>query len=716
MTSSTRFVPQRQFPIAISDSPHMTEENANWTTARLMLRRRIGLILLMTSLFILASVLLVLSMPQRYYAETRFMVSQTPVFKFAEDATGQVPRLEIGAELERFVSEDVVETVAEKLAIGELAEFNPNLNPKSGFRDALDGVSSAFKKQLLDFGIGTPLEVEHGTDDLDHVKAHFREALFVSQVGSSNVVRIGFSSRDPILAAEVPGEVVAAYLALTQSNWSSEIGVATDWLDSWIEIGRTQMKENEAAFERFRNRTALQSGDTEVAAAGRLAQIEARLTEVQRERLEIETIRRSVLAAKANPDLPPLSQTPQLLDLRKQHQLELRDLERVASIYGRNADEIALRKSRIAMILNQISKELAAQQHVLQLRDSALVMEEAQLIADTESIRATLGHLQNAGSQLANLAETLRAHDESLALLEYRKQSLLSQSSMMPINLDILTSADVPNSPEGLGRRVYVAVAAIIGFLFALLFVGIAELRDRTVRGHEQLAHINSMVPVGLWPALKAAERRRIRTDISAMADTTGPSMLRDTLLMIRCANRGEFPDVLTVTSPQRLDDKIPVAEWIAMQLVAEGHRVQFIEARERKSRNRLSATSAIINDAGEKSNFVRKSLADLAERNGRNTEKTLSALVAQAKADNMITIINAPPLLSGGGLRYARAGDAILVAFAWGRTPLVAVELAAGLLFRMVVPQVFSLIVDANPKRHRLYGFTDRLSLAHTS
>ena len=714
MTSSTRFVSQRQFPIAISDSPQVTEENAGWTTARLLLRRRIGSIMLMTSLFILASVLLVLSLPQQYYAETRFMVSQTPVFKFAEDATGQVPRLDIGAELERLVSEDVVEAVTGKLAIGQLVEFNPNLKPQGGFRAALDGVSSAFKKQLADFGVGMPLEVELDTDDLDQVKARFREALFVSQVGSSNVVRIGFSSRDPILAAEVPSEVVAAYLALTQTNWSSEIGVATDWLNSWIEIGRTQMKENEAAFERFRDRTALQSGDTELAASGRLALIEARLTEVQRERLEIEVIRRSVVAAKANPDLPSLSQSPQLLDLRKEHQQEVRELERAASVYGQNASVIAVRKSRIAAIKNEISAELAAQEHVLQLRDSALAMEKAQLIADSEGLRATLGKLQNAGSQLANLADTLRAHDESLALLEYRKQSLLSQAKMMPINLDILASADVPISPEGLGRRVYVAAAAIIGFLFALLIAGIAELRDNTVRSHEQLSHLNSMVPVGLWPALRVAERRKMKADISAMAETTGPNMLRDTILMIRCANRGEFPNVLTVTSPQRVDGKIPVAEWIALQLAAEGQNVQFIEAREAKPRNSMLTTDAIITGTGDKTQLTRRTLAGVAELHGGDTDKALSALVAQAKAEDMITIINAPPLLSGGGMRYARVGDAMLLAFTWGRTPRAAVDLTAGLLFKLVVPQVFSLIVDANPKRHRLYGFTDRLSLAH--
>ena len=716
MTSPTHFGASLPFAISNPDDQRVFEDGAGWKAAMLLVRRKAMMIFLITVLISLAAVPIILSLPQQYSAETRFMVSPTPIFKFAEDATGRMPALDIAAEVERLASQDVVKVVIDQFAIAELSEFNPDLKEDSVAQGLVQRAATALRKALQDLGIGASPPADLNTQDHDRVTANFRNALSISQVGTSNVVRVGFSSRDPVLAAKVPGAMVDAYLAQSQAHWTSEIAVATDWLESWIAIGRTQLHENEAAFERFRSRSALESGDTELVASNRLSQIEERLLAVRRERLDIAGVLRSVEAAKANPDLPSLSQPPQFLELRKEHQRELRELEKAASVYGANTSAIAFRKSRIAAITAEISTELSAQEHVLNLRDKTLSMEEDQLAADSQEIRSKLATLQDAGAQLTSLAESLRAHDEALSLLEYRKQSLLSQAQMAPINLDILSSADVPVRPEGVGRKVYLAGASLGGILCALLLAGISELRDRTVRSHEQLSHLPGIVPVGLWPALNATERRMMASDISTLPDATGPSVLRDMLLMLECSNRGAFPKVLTVTSPSHSDSESPIAEWIALQLAAGGRKVQFIEARKNRVPVNLPRTGGKNSATGDTPQLQYRSLLDVAQDLGGNTDKVLSALLKRAKAEDMITIINAPPLLSKGGMHYARVGDGLLLVMGWGRTLRPACDLAAGLLRKLGVHRVFSLITDANPRRHRLYGFTDRLSLARNS
>lgn len=712
MNTLNHFTTPHPFAIPMPDDQRVFDDGAGWKAALLLVRRKAVMILLLTVLISLAAVPFILSMPQQYHAETRFMVSPTPVFKFAEEVTGRMPKLDVESEVERLASQDVAAVVIKQFEIAGLPEFNPALKPESGSQDLIQRATTSVRKALTDIGIGVSPKAAVNPEDPDRVPANFSNALSITQVGDSNVVRVGFTSRDPVLAAKVPGAMVAAYLAQTQAHWTSEIAVATDWLGSWIDVGRAQIKENEAAFERYRSRTALKSGDTELVASNRLSQIEERLLAVRRERLDIAAILRSVEASKANPDLPSLSQPPQFLELRKEHQRELRELEKAASVYGANTSAIAFRKSRIAAITAEISAELDAQEHVLNLRDTTLAMEEDELLADSEKIRETLATVQNAGAQLSSLAESLRAHDEALSLLEYRKQSLHSQATVKPINLDILASAEVPIRPEGIGRKIYLGGAAFGGFLCALLFAGISELRDTTVRSHEQLSHLAGVVPVGLWPRLSTPERRRMSRDISSMADTTGPNFLHDMLLMLECANRGEFPQVLTVTSPCQSDSESPVAAWMALQLAATGQKVQFIEARRDRPPGFLSKIAGNTSDAGENPHVLYRSLAEVADDLGGNPDKVLSMLLKKAKADDMITIINAPPLLSKGGMRYARTGDGLLLAMGWGRTPRAACDLAAGLLAKLGVNRVYSLITDANPKRHRLYGFTDRLSL----
>ena len=713
MTSPTQFPSSSLFSVAIPDEPPAYVDSAGWTAALLLFRRRFRMIFLLSVLLSLVAVPLILMLPRLYYAETRLMVSPTPVFKFAEDAAGRAPNLDINAEIERLGSQGVVISVVDQFAVAALPEFNPDLKQGSAFQDLTSVLMASVQRILADAGIAPPLAVRSETEQHDRVLANFRKSLNVSRDGTTNVVTVGFSSRDPVLAAEVPGAIVAAYLAQSQAQWKSEIARTTEWLDTRIAIERVQLSESQAAFDRFRHRSGVQSGDTEMAASDRLAKIEARLDALRRDRLGIAATRRSVAAASANPDLPSLSETPRLLDLRKEHQSEVRELEKSAAVYGENTSAITFRKDRIAAIMTEISAELTSYDHVLSLRDAALSTEEKQLRIDAEKTRNAVATIRGATPQVTNFAETLRAHEEALSLLEYRKLSLDAQSALAPVSFDILATADLPIYPEGPGRKLYIAAALLGGALLALFAAGIAELRDTTLRSHEQLSHLKRMVPIGLWPVFSAAERRKTSSAIATNTDASGASVLRDMLLMLECANQGRMPQVLTVTTPLNSHNDVPVAEWIALQLAKQGQSIQLIETREGKSRGFFERFAKKNAQDDQDPRLKRRLLSRIVELHGGDVDVALNALVTQARTDGIITIIDAPPLLSKGGMRYARIGDGLLLVSGWGKTSRATVELAYGLLSKLGVTQIFSLITDADPKRHRLYGFTDRLSLS---
>lgn len=696
-------------------SEEASVDGAAWSSLARVLRRRALLISGVTMLLILMALPLIMSTTKTYYAQTRILVSPAPALTLTAGLDGREVGIEMQDEIERLLSKDVTSQVIARFDLASLPEFNEELKEPTELDLLLEDLRTTLRAAFL----GSD-ETEDATASEEFVKDNvamaFDKALTVSRQGILDVITVGFSAADPELAAAVPPALVETYLALREARWQREVGDAADWLDTRISVDRDRVSQMRSRIEE-----TLDAEDKAKGADGelpelRLSTLAARHTDLRQAREEIATIRLSIEAALADPNMTALSEPEHLASLRSEWITEQRDLNRMMLTFGKNSEALRRKEQEISALGEELAAGLMAYDRSVALQDTALEARETELARDLAETRNLLAarHLQE--DRIDRQLDDLRESERSLATLEYKRQLILAQARLTPVSLEVLSPARIPHNPTGPRRKLLLIGAAFAGLLLGLTLAALLELRDNSTRSHEQLAHLPSLVPVGLWPRVRSATRwkawDRAKPDIFNAPDSEN---VREALLMLRSANGGRMPGVLTVSSPRARDMTVPVAEWIARELDAQGETVLLVNARGR-TKPAAAERTASRDDSAPGSPLRRLQLRDLLDRANGDIELTLTALAEQCAADKAVAIIDAPPLLAAGTLEIARYGGDILLVLRWGQTPRTVVELCAGLLAKISVHQAFSLIVDAQPRRHRLYGFTDRLSMSESA
>jgi len=694
-------------PLAAPDTPMVPGEGAGWAGAYRFLIRRARMIAGLTLLICLLALPFIMAVPKLYHAQTRVLASPASTLALTASLDGRQVSIDLQAELERLTSKDVTDAVIERFDLAAREEFNPALKTAS----QLDTMIAALRARLLG-SVADPAAA--GADDraAEKVARAFRNALTVYGQNHVNVITVGFTSRDPRLAAEVPAAVVETYLAQRTARWQAEMADAAAWLDRRIAAGQSLVAETRVLLDRLNSEIGTTGGDTEDSVASRLSAVTERQTELERERFETAAARRSIDAAVADPDIPALAEPDSIDGLRTELKSEEKSLREAALVYGENHDTVSRGQERVAAIRAQIRNGLIAYGRSLDLRDAAIAVELERLAAEADAAREQISAIRTATPQVKEQTEDMRARELTLADLEYRKQLLLSQAKLAPVTLEVISPASVPLDPVGPGRKVYLLATGFGALLFSLAVAALLQLRDNGVRSHEQLTHLPHLVPVGLWSHLTTAQKRQMRRDIIARIASPSAEAVRDMLLMLESFHGGRLPQVLAVTSPRARDMAAPVADWIALEIAASGRTVHLIETAPPASPSILRLTSDKAARAVQHGGVTRKYLADVTRETAGDIAGALRRLLDEADEAEAVTIIQAPPLLDPGALRFARIGGPVLVVLRWGHTPPAVVELVAGLLAKLGTPQVFSLIVDVRPHLHRLYGFTDRLTV----
>ena len=696
-------------PVEMGAPSQMPEADGTdvWLAAWRMIRRRLWLIASLVTLICLLALPAILALPKLYHAESRVMVTASPALALAAEDGRAVPPPTLDTEIERMLSNEVIDQVIADLKIATLPEFDPEPGAPA-LLQRLDAMAVAWGIRPA----RPAAETVQGGGPAEEValRQRFRDRLTVARQGSGTVVTIGFTSRDPRLAQDVPTALLDAYRSQSRLRHQEDVRQAGLWMSAGIEAGRARMAEDRAALDDFMENSGLAEEEAEI--QRRLALIETRQSDLEQERFLTRAEMQSVAAAIADRGLSATDEPEPLQRLRWELAQERREMNRLSQIYGDRSTQVTEKVQRVTAIETMIGDELQARLQVLRQRAEVQDGQARQLAQDADGVRMDLAAARTAAPVAQSLTETLQRQQQALSRMEDRYDALMAQGNVVPVVLDVLHPSTLLKGTVGPSRKLLLAATAVGGLFLALFAAAVVEMRDTTVRGHEQLALATRHVPVGLWPRFAQPERQGLPAAIAKRQSNRGTDRLRDAILMLECANGGRFPKILTVTAPDPGDMADPVAEWLALELAAQGRKVRLVKARGGEAPGTTPAAPLLLG-AASASEPERVLLSDPAWRDEGDGLALPRRLVQQAQREDVLTIIDAPPILSGSGLRTAREGGEVLLVLRWGHSRRKAAELASALLARIGATQVHTLITNVDQCRHRLYGFQDRLSLS---
>lgn len=677
-----------------------------------LLRRRIWLIAAITLVVTLLALPSILGIQPVFYSASRLLIQNPLATTLTSSAEDRLVQLNLTTEVERLMSRDTASRVIETLDLASLPEFNPALREES----AVSRLKGIFRGALF----GAPDLPSAPADSLDAVIPEFLASLDVAREPSSDVVRIGFQSLDPNIAAEVPNTLLQVYLDQRRANLADEVSQANAWIDERIAEQRARMAAATKAVEDYGRESGLNGKDPSDGLAERLSTLTTERNGIARTRASFAATAASIEAASTVADKMMLADSPTLAALGRDLQNQQYDLERLLRTYGNAHPEVVAARSRIDDTAARLSGEVDRHVQSLRSRVAELDREDANLAADLAEARAALARRQDAEAERDRLQRQADAEQEALELLEAQRRTLTAEGKLPVADVEMLSPATVPLYAVGRGKSFYLAATLVLAGMLGVTAACLVEMLDRSVRSHEQIRAIEGIAPAGMVPRLP---RRLSRLPaLATRPDGMFARSVREVALSLERGD-GRPPASVLVTSALPAEGKTTIAAALALEIAASGHPVLLVDGDVHHGRlhdlfgcddrpgltdlvaGRHALAEIVRTDEATGMTFLPRG-----EPNGVPLDReTVARLLACGKEAGCTVVLDSAPVLgSTDAAALAGSVERTLVVSRWGRTSRNALEAA---IERLRAPRKERVAVAINmvePRRHALYGFKD--------
>lgn len=704
--------------LASPPKPEATQNNDDWLDVAglyRIVRRRIWLILLIVIAITAAGLPVILSSVRSYSASTKILIHEPASAAMIGSGRSPQSELNLTTEAERLLSRDVAVKVIAELDLETRPEFNPQLGQVS----TIDEIRSALRSWVSG---AVPDPDDAVVDPMAYVLPQFLGRLAIFRAPGSDVINIGFTSEDPVLAAQVPNTLVRIYLDSRISQSLTRISSSETWLSARISDQQARLDEAIAAADSAKADAQLPFPDT-VLAADMLTRLSEARQEIVKSRTDIEAKLAALADAQGVEERAATLSSPAIIRLQQDLDAERAGLAQVRSSGRGRQSEITF-QGRIAEIESRLEAELVREERRLRVSLSELELDQTRMYASFNEAQAAFSQTRRSEAQLAQLQRDVEKERAALDALEAQRRDLVAEAQLPAAEIEILAPATVPLMADGRGRSFSLILLTLFAGVTALTLAFIIEMLDKSVRSREQLASIPHLRFTGFVPVLP----RRVVNALPRLEQRRGSGLFRDVLrgmiLSLDPPARQSAGSGILVTSPLPGEGKTTLALALAAELSRSGRSVLLVDADMRHGT--LARRFAIKASPGLSDVLSGKIALDQAIRLDRISgvsvlprgsidgspsfdANSLRSLLRTAAAAGYTVVIDGPStLVTTDALVLAAAANRTILVARWGKTSLSSVETAADRLSLLTEHEVDAVIVRVNLRRQALYGYRD--------
>jgi len=412
----------------------------------------------------LLGVLVALSTPHRYYAESRLFIDPREIRVTEDDIRNQQLSTEAmlaitDSQLQILSSTSVLQRVIADLGLDRDPEFNGSLST-GGISGGLTLIKELFT------GAGGPSDAQQTALE------ELRDSLSVSRDAKTFVIIVGVSSRDADKSALIANQIVETYLDSEGQAQSSLLERTSESIDTRINALRADLDAAEREVERFKAENGLvgvggQYIDDKVilALSDQLANARAMKVGIRVKANNLANVNIDDVLSGAFPE-ELLSSN--LIELRKQYTETRSNAESLATSLGPRHPRYIAAKSQLDTIRAEISAELR--------RIVASSQTELQRAVETEQelnsqMAVAKSRAMDQSVDFVTLRELERKAAATRGIYEAfltRSRETSERSNFSTRNVRVISPAEAPLQPMGPSRK-FIAV----GGLFAGFFAGL---------------------------------------------------------------------------------------------------------------------------------------------------------------------------------------------------------------------------------------------------
>ena len=422
-------------------------------------------------------VLMALSTPHKYYAESRLFVDPREIRVTEDDIRNQQLSTEAmlaitDSQLQILSSTSVLEKVIEDLGLDRDPEFNGSMS--SG------GISGGLSvlRQIISGSGG-------GSENEQKALNNLREALSVARDTRTFIIIVGVSTRDPEKSALIANQIVETYLDSEGQAQSNLLERTSESIDTRLNSLRADLDAAERAVERYKAENGLVGVGGEfiddkviLALSDQLANARAMKVGI---RVKADNLAKVKIDDVLSGAFPEELLSTNLSELRKQYTQTKSNAEALATRLGPRHPQYIAAMQSLETITREISAELrrivASSQTELQR-----AVETEQELASQMAVAKSRAIDQSV--ELVTLRELERKANATRGIYEAfltRSRETSERSNLSTRNVRVISPAEAPLVPMGPSRKIIVVAGMLAGFLggvgLALLVGAIESIR-----------------------------------------------------------------------------------------------------------------------------------------------------------------------------------------------------------------------------------------------
>jgi len=472
-----------------------------------ILQRRVWIII---SLLIIGSTLGLIRgvrRPRIYMATTRVLVErQTPnVMQFDRGGLegGRWDDTYYETQTQLVQSRSVLELAVSSPRISSVVERDPDFSRTSLVKE--------LRRSLLAMLGASPAPPQEAWERL-------QERVHAYHVVDTHFVDISSYSRERENTVLLADSVAEAFRNYHRQTREQSLGDAFVKLEREKEKEERELLKAEQALQEFRERaqgvSISMTGGEPQPALERLNSLNRKLTDVQLQRIELESqigVMEKAMASKTLDDeaanrslfsLPVISADHSLAEARQALADAREEHAMLAQTYGAAHPLREAASSKVDLLLEQFRTSLMNVVQAQRNQGDMLVREEEELRRQYDEQKESAIELAKEDFQLTRLQNAVDRHRRLFDSLVARMREVDVSSGLIQTNVRIVEQARLPDFPDSPGVKRTVAISVVISLLLGVGLAFVFENLDDTVKTPEDLKERLTVPLLGFVPSI----------------------------------------------------------------------------------------------------------------------------------------------------------------------------------------------------------------------
>ncbi|WP_051979707.1 GumC family protein [Edaphobacter aggregans] len=569
-----------------------------------------------------------------------------------------------------------------------------------------------------------------------------QSSLHIMLVQKTDIIRIGYSSLSPKLAADIVNKVIAAYIQRSYETRFASTQRVSNWLSGQLDDLKQQVQTSQEQLMDLQKRLGILGFDQnhsqinasveQLSKASNDAHI-ARILAESRYRMLSSMDPNSI---EASIDTASGATASGLNQLRGQYATAKATYAQMESTLGPNHPQAKAQKAQIDELSREIDTE--EQRLVLQAKENYLAARtnEDQTSAALEAQKADAYKLRD---DLVEYTIRQREFESNRNLYEGLLQRLRTagvQAGLESLEIDVVDQAMLPAAPVLRPVSTIILTGLIFGLLGGIGLAFLLESLDTGLRSVAEIERITELPSLAIVPrarrtatdqsTLSVAERNIISLSQPKSQFAEAFRSLRTALLL---SSAGQPPKVILLTSATPSEGKTTAASNLAVILAQGKARVLLIDADLRRPNvhhrfgiNARVGLTTLLTGATTLEQTVQHvpnvpNLDVLVSGpvppfpTEMLSSESMTTLLEQCCRMYTHVIIDSPPILSvTDGVILAHEADAVVLVVRHGKSSKHVVRRARDLLMRSGAP-ITGIMLNAvdmsSPEYYGYYGYS---------